>query len=149
MIINQSVLDDFRASSCLYDLSYPSTPPPPPQRKLDRRQTGRLMDNLVGEGVGVEPNHTTAKILFLCKSFNTLCPRRFDALMNVSLRLEEKWGRLDRAMETNKTSPEQRTLRSRIFTVRINSSGIWYKQRHLGKHFRTSDDWIRNWINST
>ncbi len=44
-------------------------PPPSPLRKLDRRHTGRLRKryNLlclrgeVGEGVGEEPNHTTAR----------------------------------------------------------------------------------------
>jgi hypothetical protein len=42
--------------------------------------------------VGEEPNHTIAKILFLCKSFNTLCPRRFDALMSVFLYVLKKNG---------------------------------------------------------
>jgi hypothetical protein len=48
----------------------PRPPPtPPPVSKLDRRSTGRLKkrDNLLtgqreGEGVGEEPNHTTARM---------------------------------------------------------------------------------------
>jgi hypothetical protein len=39
-------------------------PPPHPVSKINRRHTGRLIkrDNLLtGEGVGEEPNHTTAR----------------------------------------------------------------------------------------
>jgi hypothetical protein len=61
-----------QASSPSYDLA---PPPPYPVRKLGRRHTGRLRkkDNfLTGEGGGEEPNHTTARILVLYKSFHTL-----------------------------------------------------------------------------
>ncbi len=56
-----------QAFSRSYDLAPPS-PPPSPVSMLDRRNTGRLRDNLHngegGRGLGEEPDHTVA---LLCK----------------------------------------------------------------------------------
>jgi hypothetical protein len=52
--------------SLSYDLAPPTPLPPYSDSKLDRRHKGRLRkrDNMLtgeGEGVGEEPNHTTAR----------------------------------------------------------------------------------------
>jgi hypothetical protein len=60
----------YRESGFLGFVCFVDPPPPPspsPVRKLDQRHTGRLRkrDSLltgeVGEGMGVEPNHTTVR----------------------------------------------------------------------------------------
>jgi hypothetical protein len=64
--------------------SFPVPSPPSPVSKLDRRRTRRLRkrrkrDNLLREGregVGEEPNHTTARNVILYISFNTLWEQR-------------------------------------------------------------------------
>jgi hypothetical protein len=52
------------SSSMIWLLIHPLPPPLSPGSKLDQRHTGRLKQKdilLAGEGVGEEPNHTTAR----------------------------------------------------------------------------------------